>query len=90
MRTFDNIWKIAAGQGNYYKTGCLLNYNNLMRAIDLSKQETLDADPKAIQQISVTGNLEKQATIFFIIEEAKETILIFHNELLKYCEFILL
>ena len=61
-----------------------------MRVIDLSKQETLDADPKAIQQISVTGNLEQQATIFFIIEEAKETILIFHNELLKYCEFILL
>ena len=37
-----------------------------MIAIGLSKQEALDADPKAIQQISFTENLEQQATIFFI------------------------
>ena len=46
----------------------------MMIAIDLSKQQALDADPKAIQQISFTGNLEAQATIFFIIEEPKETV----------------
>ena len=45
-----------------------------MIAIDLSKQKALDADPKAIQQINFTGNLEQQTTIFFIIEEAKETV----------------
>ena len=45
-----------------------------MIAIDLSKQE-LDSDPKAIQQINLTGNLEIQSTIFFIIEVAKETAL---------------
>ena len=52
-------------------------------AIDLSKQLALDADPKAIQQINFTGNLEQQETIFFIIEEAKETVLHFSQGTLK-------
>ena len=34
------------------------------------EQQELDSDPKAIQQINFTRNLEQQATIFFIIEEA--------------------
>ena len=46
-----------------------------MIAIDLSKQQALDADPKAIQQINFTGNLENSAVIIFIIEEVKETVL---------------
>ena len=43
-----------------------------MIAIDLSKQQALDADPKAIQQINFTWNLDRAVgpTIFFIIEEA--------------------
>ena len=50
-----------------------------MIAIDLRKQKALDADPKATQQINFTGNLIQggQTAIFFIIEEAKETILDF-------------
>ena len=48
-----------------------------MIAIDLSKQQTLDADKKAIQQINFTEDLDQEATMFFIIEEAKETILYF-------------
>ena len=36
-----------------------------MIAIDLSKQQALDADPKTIQQINFPGNLENQSTIFF-------------------------
>ena len=50
-----------------------------MIAIDLSKQQTLDADPKAIQQIDFTANLDRDGdiTMFSIIEEAKETILDF-------------
>ena len=48
-----------------------------MIAIDLSKQQALDADPKAIQQINFTGNLEQQTKIFFIIEEVEETVLDF-------------
>ena len=50
-------------------------------AIDLRKQQKLDADPKAIQQISFNGNLEKAevSTMLFIIEEAKERVLDFSN-----------
>ena len=48
-----------------------------MIAIDLSKQQALDADPRAIQQINFTANLDRveNTTIFFITEEAKETVL---------------
>ena len=50
-----------------------------MIAIDLRKQQALDADPRAVQQINFTANLDRQenTTIFFIIEEAKETVLDF-------------
>ena len=46
-----------------------------MIAIDLSKQQALDVDPKAIQQINFTGNLPRDenedTTIFFLIKEEK-------------------
>ena len=65
-------------------TGCLLDYSYFkdhykMIAIDLSKQQALDADPRAIQQINFTANLDRDGntTMFFIIEEAKETALDF-------------
>ena len=50
-----------------------------MIAVDLSKQQALDADPKAIQQINFTGNLDGpgDTRIYFILEEAKETVLDF-------------
>ena len=56
-----------------------------MIAIDLSKQQELDADPKAIQQINFTRNLNRVAgvTMFFIIEETKETILDFSEGTVK-------
>ena len=55
----------------------MLNYDYVKKviAVDLSTLEALDADPKSIQQINFTGNLEEQPTIFFVPEEAKETIL---------------
>ena len=45
-----------------------------MIAIDLSKQQVLDADPKTIQQIDFTRNLGRirQTSMYFIIEEAKK------------------
>ena len=50
-----------------------------MIAIDLSKQQAIDTDPKAILQINFTASLDRTGnrTMFFIIEEAKETILEF-------------
>ena len=86
--TNDNVRRFATGQGDDRATGCLLNYHDFnqyykMIAIDLGKQQTLDADPKTIQQINFTGNLEQQATIFFIIEEAKEKLLDFSQGTVK-------
>ena len=48
-----------------------------MIAIGLSEQQALDADPKAIQKISFTVNLnwDGNKIMFFITEKAKETIL---------------
>ena len=56
-----------------------------MIAIGLSKQKTFDADPKTIQQINFTANLDRagNTTMFFIIEEAKETILDFSQATVK-------
>ena len=46
-----------------------------MVAIDLSKQQTLDTDPKANQQINFTANLDRAGNtrIYFTLEEAKQT-----------------
>ena len=80
--TYDNIRKIATGQGDDYTTGCLLDYPYFtdtykMIAVDLSKQQALDAEPRAIQQINFTANLDRAGNtrVYFILEEAKETIL---------------
>ena len=52
--TYDNIQKLVTGPGDGYITGFLLDYNSFKNfyqtiAIDLSKQQALNADPKAIQ-----------------------------------------
>ena len=56
-----------------------------MIAVDLSKQEALDADPKAIQQINFTVNLDRaeNTRFYFILEEAKETVFEFSQETVK-------
>ena len=56
-----------------------------MIGIDFSKEQALDADPKLLQQIDFTRNLHRagQATIFFNIEEEKETILDFPQGIVK-------
>ena len=81
IKTCKNIRKITIGQGNDYTTGCLLDYSYFkncykMIAVDLSKQQALDADPKAIQQINFTANLDRDSNtrFYFILGEAKETV----------------
>ena len=56
-----------------------------MIAIDLSKQQALDANPKAIEQINFTANLNRAGNIrlYFIPEEAKETVLDFSQGTVK-------
>ena len=88
--TYDNIREIATCQGDDYTTGCLLNYPHFgdtykMIEVDLSKQQALDADPRAIQQINFTANLDiaGNTRVYFILEEAKETILDFSKATVK-------
>ena len=56
-----------------------------MIAIDLSKHQTLDAYPRAIQQINFTANLDRvgNTTMFFSIEQVKETVLDFSHGTVK-------
>ena len=77
--TYENIRKIATGQGDDYTTGCLLDYSYFkdhykMIAIDLSKQQALDADPRAIQQINFTANLDRagNTTISLLLKKQKK------------------
>ena len=88
MKTFEKLQLIKemTTQLDY----SLLDYSYFkkhykMLAIGLSKQQALDADPKAIQQINFTGNISgnNNIFIFFIIEEGKETILDFSQGTMK-------
>ena len=56
-----------------------------MIAIDLSKQQALDADPRAIQQINFTANVDRNGnkTMLFITVEVKETVLDFSQGTVK-------
>ena len=62
MRTYENIWKIRTGQGDYYTTVCLPDYPYFkkycnMIAIYSGKEQALDADSKAIQIINFPEKL---------------------------------
>ena len=88
--TYESIRRIATGRGDDYTAGCLSDYpyfkgSYKMIAIDLSKQQALDADPRAIQQINFTANLNRagDTRIYFILEELKETKLNFPQATLK-------
>ena len=79
--TYEN--KIATAQGDDYTSGCLLDYTYFknhykMIPLDLSKQQALDTDPKAIQQINFTADLNRarNTRIYFILEEEKEKVLL--------------
>ena len=83
-KTYENVREIATGPADNYTIGCLLDYsyfkeNHKMIAIDLSKQQALDADPRAIQQTNFTAKLDRDEgqAMFFIIEQEKETVLEF-------------
>ena len=78
--TYENIRKSATSKGDDYATGCLLDYpyfrdSYKMIAVDLSRQQALDTDPRAIQQINFTANLDRagDTRVYFILEESKET-----------------
>ena len=87
IKQYDEIRKIFTGQSDDYTTSCLLDLayfekNYRLLAADLSKQKTLDADSRPIQQIIFTGKIKAtvantRVIIFQILEKLKETILEF-------------
>ena len=87
---YENNRKIATGKRDDYTTGCLLEYpyfrdSYKMIAVDLSRQKALDPDPRAIQQINFTANLDRagRTRIYFILEKSKETKLNFAQGTIK-------
>ena len=82
IKQYDEVRKVSTGQGDDYKTGCLLDFayfksNYKLIAADLSKQKVLDADSRAIQWIIFTGTASAAVIIYYILEQSKETILEF-------------
>ena len=64
IKRYEEIRKWTTEQGEDYTTGCLLDFDYIenhsrLKAIDLSRQKELDADPKAIQQIVLVGQLKE-------------------------------
>ena len=60
IKQYDEVRKVSTGKGDDYTTGCLLDYayfkdNYRLIAVDLSKQKSLDPDPRAIQEIVFQG-----------------------------------
>ena len=80
IKQYNEVYtrKISTGQGDDYTTGCLLDFAYFEKdykliAVDLSKQKA----PEAIQQIIFTGTAGGATTVFYILEQSKETILEF-------------
>ena len=82
VKQYDEIRKIATGQGDDYTTGCLLDYQyfkvhyNLI-AIDLSKQKQLDADSRAIQQTEFYGMLKTNRSMYSLSKIKRNSATIF-------------
>ena len=88
VKQYNEIRKIATGQGDDYTTGCLLDYQHFkdhynLIAIDLTKQKELDADSRAIQQIEFYGMLKTNSQVCTVLEKSKETILKFYKGTVK-------
>ena len=82
IKQYDEIRKVPAGQGDDYTTGRLVDFayfekNYRTITADLSRQNALDADSRAIQQIIFTGKTDNKIRVYYILEQSKEAILKF-------------
>ena len=87
IKPYDEIKKISTRQGDDYTTGCLLDFDYFFKnyrliAVDLSKQKSLDADSRAIQQFILIGKIKvteenTKVIIYYILEKSRETTLEF-------------
>ena len=90
IKTYEIIRTKASSQGGGYRAGCLLDYLYFkLIAIEqhacISEQHVLDADPKEIQNVNLTVNLDRSGdtTLFLILEEVKETIMDFSQRTVR-------
>ena len=84
MMKLERLQQEKIATGNDYTTGCLLGYQYFkdhyqLIAVDLSKQEELDADPRAIQKIEFYGMLKVNSQVCTVLEKLKETTLEFYK-----------
>ena len=85
IKQYDEVRKVSTGQVDDYTTGCLLDFayflkNYRLISTDLSKQKSLNADPRAIQQIIFIGKIKStvantRVVIYYIVEQSKEATL---------------
>ena len=89
IKQYEEVRKISTGQGDDCTTGCLLDFAYFLKncrliAVDFSKPQALDADPKAIQQIIFTGKAPNNTIrIYYVLEKSKEAILEFAKGTIK-------
>ena len=93
IKQYIKVRKVSAGQGDDYKTGCLLNFayfekNCRLIAADISKHKVLDADSRVNQQIIFTGKMKSavantRVMIYYILEQSKEPFLQFSKGTIK-------
>ena len=88
IEKYRELKEVMIGKGEDYTTGSLLDFNYFDKhyklvAVDSSKQEELDAHPRAIQQIECTYMLGTNSTIYWVLEKSKEAILEFYKGTVK-------
>ena len=88
IKTFDNIKKIAIGLEDDYTTACMIDYpyfkdHYMIAAIDVTKKQAFNADPKTTQQIHFAWNMAQgenaNTKMFYLLKKQKKkgTILVF-------------
>ena len=88
IEKYRELKNVMTGKGEDYTTGSLLDFNYFDKhyklvVVDLPKQNELDADPRAIQQIEFKYMLGTNSTIYWVLEKSKETILEFYKGTVK-------
>ena len=84
IKQYYEVRRVSTGKGDAYTTVCSLDYAYLsLTAVDLSKQNALDADQRVIQQIvfqeNVAGADNTKIRLYTILEKSKETVLEFYK-----------
>ena len=88
IEKYRELKKVMIGKGEDYTAESLLDFDYFKKhyklvAVDLSKQEELDADPRAIQQIEFKYMFGTNSTIYWVLEKSKETISEFYRGTVK-------